>query len=121
MTHVDHFLCHSWRGEQIDAFLLVQRTNDDLKLWIRHNAGKAENSRRDCGPTGAKKQCIERVGTYGEITAAVAGGYGKLVRGRKGERLLGWLPEGPPGTNNFPRVTSDVFKRSEQPIETKLL
>src|SRR5207253_7511602 len=87
---------------------------------IRHNAGKAENSRRDCGPTGAKKQCIERVGTYGEITAAVAGGYGKLVRRRKGEVCwVGWR-RGPTGANNFPRVTSDV-KRSKQPIEAEFL
>src|SRR5205823_12805628 len=71
--------------------------------------------------TGAKKQCIKRVGTNSEVTAAVARGYVQLVRGRKGDVvcLVEWN-RGPPGANNFPRVTSDV-KRSEQPIETKLL
>src|SRR4029077_7871940 len=114
------FCCHPWRGKQIDTFLLVERANDDLKLWVRHNAGKTENSRRDRWSTSAKKQCIERVGTNSEVTAAVARGYGKLVRGRKGEVCwVGWR-RGPPGANNFPRVTSDV-KRSKQPIETKLL
>ena len=81
--------CHPRRGEQIDTFLLVERANDDLKLWVRHNAGKAENSRRDRRRTGAKKQCIDRIGTDSEVTAAVASGYRKLVRGRKGEGLLG--------------------------------
>src|SRR5438034_6175316 len=33
---------NSWRGEQIDTFLLVERANDDLKLWVRHNADKSE-------------------------------------------------------------------------------
>src|SRR5207302_10154234 len=83
-------------------------------------AGKAENSRRNCGPTGAKKQRIKRIGTNSEVTAAVAASYRKLVRRRKGEICwVGWR-RGPSGAHNLSRVTSDV-KRSKQPIEAKLL
>src|SRR5205814_10497422 len=112
--------CHPVSGTRTDAVLLVGRANDDLKLWVRHNAGKTEDSRRDRGPTGAKKQCIDRIGSNSEVTAAVASGDRKLVRRWKGEVCwVGWR-RGAPSANNFPRVTSDV-KRSKQPIEAKLL
>src|SRR5207248_2702292 len=89
-----------WTSVVIDAFLLVERANDDLKLWVRHNAGKTENSRRNRWSTSAKKQCVDRIRANSKVTAAVATGYGKLVRRRKGEVCWVGCRRGSPGANN---------------------
>src|SRR2546423_722078 len=38
------FGCNFWSRQQIDSFLLIQRTNDELKLRISKNAGESKNS-----------------------------------------------------------------------------
>ena len=62
-------------GEKIDAFLLVQRADDDLELRVGEDAAQAEDAGRErAGARDAEEERIDRVRADGEIAAAIAAG-----------------------------------------------
>ena len=78
--------CYFWRGEKIDTFLLVQRANDELKLWIGEQAGNTENPGRDrTHAAGREQQRVDRICTDGQVTAAIA----RSDRAASTDRLAG--------------------------------
>src|SRR5262249_49121007 len=60
------------RGQQIHAFLLIQRTDDNLKLWIGKHTSQPKNSWRHAGRAHRReKQRINRIRADGKISAPV--------------------------------------------------
>ena len=72
-----------WSRHQIDAFLLVQGADDDLKLRVREDAGYAKDSGRLADDGGAE-QPVDAIGGNRDVgagagTGSQTAGYGILT------------------------------------------
>ena len=118
--------CDPRSRQEINSFLLVQRTNDDLELRIGEDAGQSEDAGRDscCTHRGEQKR-VDGVRADREIAAAITSRDWILAdRNAVGvEWKIGWVDgcsstRSATGTEHF--VTSNI-ERAKQPIKAQFL
>ena len=119
---------HAWRRKEIDAFLLIQRPNDNLKLWIGEHARQSKDSRGHASslPEAWHQKGVERVRGNRKIAAAVSACSrilsNGLPRGRINERKIRrvhgcLISRRSTRTENLPVKA----KWAQEPIEAKFL